>query len=197
MERRDFLKGIFGAAVVAVVPKPIVEAIEKAPPETLTPMIQPTVKEVVKSPPLGTMNDGFIYLYDGDVLLAASNQVNLNFHHPNPIQYEVDGYVMYTAGLMRWDIEVRNLRYFNSRMIEAAFSSIKPVKILYHMSNINIHGEAYIAEMTLGIPLEEAFFTDMRLEGTGGLQVILDPDNNEHTAIKNPARAIEGKKTTD
>jgi hypothetical protein len=192
MERRDFLKGIFGAAVVAVVPKPIVEAIEKAPPETLTPV----VKEGVKTPPVFKTNDAFIYLYDGEVLLAASNDVDLNWHH-NPIEYEVDGYRMHTAGLMSWDIEVLNLKYFNAEGIDSAFASNKPVQILYHMPNINIHGEAYITQMTMNAPFEDSSSNDLYLEGSGGLQVILDPDNNEHTAIKNPTRAIEGKKTTD
>jgi hypothetical protein len=85
MERRDFLKGIFGAAVVAVMPKGVVDQIEKLP-EPISPAINGAPLVVLKDGkkiPLEDYRipdyDNCLYIYDEDKLIGQSNKFNLTF----------------------------------------------------------------------------------------------------------------------
>lgn len=77
MRRRDFLKGIFGAAAIAAVPTIVLKQIDNLPQE---PKYVP--KHLIKDDVMGTINpeESILYVYDDNQLVGQSNMFNLNFH---------------------------------------------------------------------------------------------------------------------
>ena len=81
MRRRDFLKGVFGAATIAAVPAVVLKQIDELP----------TSEGVTNNPPkvdatgmcyTGPIKseDSILYIYDDDQLVGSSSTFNLNFH---------------------------------------------------------------------------------------------------------------------
>ena len=87
MRRRDFLKGVFGAATIAAVPAVVLKQIDELP----------TSEGVTNNPPkvdatgmcyTGPIKseDSILYIYDDDQLVGSSSTFNLNFHQEiNPM----------------------------------------------------------------------------------------------------------------
>ena len=87
MRRRDFLKGVFGAATIAAVPAVVLKQIDELP----------TSEGVTNNPPkvdaTGMCYTGpiksegsILYIYDDNQLVGSSSTFNLNFHQEiNPM----------------------------------------------------------------------------------------------------------------
>ena len=116
MKRRDFFKGVFGAAVVAAIPKSVMEQIEATP--------IPNV-ETVKAIELPTSNQ-ILYIYDEDTFLGWSTDFNLSAKRdfiPIPKTKRVkigkkyywiqdfDAYPEYKTGPLEWNIQASRLHW--------------------------------------------------------------------------------------
>jgi hypothetical protein len=80
MRRRDFLKGIFGAAAIAAVPAIVLRQIDELPPSEKV--------DATGNIYTGPINpeDNILYIYDENQLVGESHIFNLNFHQAfNPI----------------------------------------------------------------------------------------------------------------
>lgn len=87
MDRKGFLQRIFGAAALAVIPKPVIDQIEKLPPP---PPPEKDVIEVVKEQigdrqykpfAVDFYGDRVLFIYLGEVLLGFSTDFNLDIHN--------------------------------------------------------------------------------------------------------------------
>ena len=107
MERRLFLKNIFGAAVIAAIPKVVIDQIEAIAPKDIIP--------IEKNKPL--LNNG-LYIYDKNQLIAASTlfTVNSTHHHFDTTSLDDLSYNGYRSFIpMQYDSKIyaEKLRWFN------------------------------------------------------------------------------------
>lgn len=173
MRRRDFFKGLFGAAVVAAIPTRVMEQIEKVPIETNTPSPDPISTK--HHSPSHKKIDNFLYLYDKEELVGASGLFHMNITQKyNPIPYLDDKIgeemIEYLPGLKEWKIFVEQMRWVNQNKGMEYFRRDEPLQCLIHYNeSLMFNGDVIITECSFiagGIILQE----DIVLTGSGTLK---------------------------
>jgi len=196
MDRRNFFKGMFGAAVIATMPKIVVKQIEELPPEEITPV---TPAPVIPTPePIktkGIFSGNCLYLYDDAGLIAASTLFRLEFSRSWQEQDSFSGWKEYTQGPMEWRISAEKLRWINGQAGMDYLVGMKPLKCLIHHDNLKIQGEVYLTECTLTAPCDDIIEEDIVLAGVGELIIIVDTDDD--TNITPEIGTAKRAETTD
>jgi hypothetical protein len=198
MERRSFLKNIFGAAVVAAMPKIVVEQIEKAPPETLTPKIDPVNGvEPVFVKQKDYLKGNFIYLYDNDVVIAGSSMFAFAMDRPIIHNFSFDDPEIafsYSAP-MSWKIAVDKLLWFNHDKGMSYFTRYEPLQFVAVFNNARITGEALLVECSIGAPMFGQIEEDIVLQGTGAITIeTMDEPDKELIVAETGYSVVKEKK---
>lgn len=133
MERRSFLKGIFGAAVVAAIPKPVMEQIEK-----ITPV--PVLKADVNS--IGQSSENCLYIYDKEKLIGYSFNFNIEtkFDEPYPMNPQ---YIQHIYDPQTTHINVSNVHWTEEPQIDN-----RRFHVLIKHNNLEISTEVLIVELS-------------------------------------------------
>jgi hypothetical protein len=165
MDRRNFFKGMFGAAVVAFMPKIVVEQIEKVPINEITPV------PVLKKPKqvIFHLGEKCMYLYDDNQLIAGSTLFDLEFQRKVISLPTWEGYDQYVMGESEWKIAVEQLRWFNSETGLRYFEESKPLKCVIHYKGTEYMGYVLITECRLSCGIDTPIQEDVMLTGTGSL----------------------------
>jgi len=186
MERRSFLKNLFGAAVIATMPKIVVEQIEKAPPEVLTPKIDPVngVKPVFFKPK-DVLQGNCIYLFDENKLIAGSTQFNFNMDRPTISNFSVDDpMIAFTYSTpMSWRIGIDKLRWFAHSTGMDYFTGYKPLRFIAKFNDVKITGEALLVKCTMTIPMFDFIEEDVVLQGIGAIVIETNVDPNKQLLV--------------
>jgi len=171
MDRRCFFKGIFGAAIVASIPKIVVEQIEQTPIEELTPVPKEAFEQVVSY-----VKGKCLYLYDNEKLIAGSTDFALELKRDilpvniNPIE----NYPEYAPGKLQWNIVAYQLRWFNHKTGLHYFEEQKPLQCVISYQGIRYKGDVYVMECSLTQAMMNNIQEDVMLEGTGSLIIESD-----------------------
>lgn len=140
MERRKFLQNIFGAAVIAAMPRIVVDQIESIAPRDIIPI------EKNKIIP----NNG-LYIYDKNQLIAASTLFTVNAKRQSFDTSSLDDIGYHYTIPARFDckILVEKLRWFNGLSGRDFIESNDPLKILIYRDELRIEGEVLLTECAL------------------------------------------------
>ena len=181
MERRNFLKGIFGAAVVASMPPAVVKQIESLP--------EPPVEwdDVIPSFPRGSVridpsnqmvSESVLCIYDKDRLIGYSNDFNLSIHH-NFIRFRVDELSddFYTGPVpLKWDLKVNHIYWY----VNPVYLDDTSLHCLILHEEMKLSGDVVISQLASFDPLDKPVWHEAHFEGAGAL--IIEPDDD--TTIK-------------
>jgi hypothetical protein len=172
MDRRNFFKGMFGAAIVASMPKIVVEQIEETPIEELTPIPKEAFEQVVSH-----VKEKCLYLYDNEKLIAGSTDFALELRRDIlPIDIDpIKNYPEYTTGKLQWNIAAYQLRWFNHKTGLHYFRENEPLQCVISYQGIRYKGDVYVTECSLTQAMMDNIQEDVMLEGTGNLII----ENNE------------------
>jgi hypothetical protein len=181
MERRTFLKNILGAAIVATMPKIVVDQIEAIPPETITP-VEPVKTEDI-SDQFWTEFEKILYIYDNNKLVAASTVFYLEITRPT-----IDMGEFFLPGLWEWKIAAEKLRWFNGCSGINYFAESNKLNCLVLHKELKVQGEVFITECAVKIPDDSDIEEDIVFTGSGTLIV----EANDNTAIKEHLRTAQG-----
>jgi hypothetical protein len=173
MERRTFLKNIFGAAIVTAMPAIVVKEIEKfAPPESLTsPIISPPIEV--------EWADKVCYLFDDQGLIGGSTMFHMEMKRPFIDVSHDMGYREYISGPWEWNIAVERMRWIDHKRGLDYFYENKPFKIAMKEGEYKLFGEVYLTECALTCPQYDEIEEDIVLQGTGALIFETKVDANE------------------
>lgn len=178
MERRTFLKNIFGAAMIIAMPKIIVDQIENLPPEIIPDRLHEGDE------PGHTVYDQCLFIHDGEFLIGASTSFNLTMHRdPIFIGDDDKGYPEYIMGPFSWEVSADRFVWVNEELGHAYFMSNKPLQCLIYHQERRIKGEALLTQLTINAPMEEEIDHNLTMEGTGKLIMEEVKDNENDSAI--------------
>ena len=168
MKRRSFLKGIFGAAVVATMPKSVVDQIEKLP-EPPPINKQTTTGGVIKHLHLPCI-ENCLYIYDNNNLIGQSAVFDLNYKQGHIPIYNKYGWVKewtgkykkksgkkkykwvertvdYIPAAAEWDINSDSMQWFVNP--EEIFALGNKLDCLIKHDKIKITGGIYITQIDI------------------------------------------------
>jgi len=174
MDRRSFFKNMFGAAVIAAMPKIVVKQIEELAPEKITPVdgVKPVFTKKIYT-------GNCMYLHDGTTLVGASTLFHIEVQRAiipiEPFDHW-NGYPQYIQGQMKWNIFAEKFRWIDKEKRNQYFCENKSLMCLVKHENIKLQGEVYLTEMTLTIPADGFIEDDIVVTGVG--QLIVNTDDN-------------------
>jgi len=194
MERRNFLKGMFGAAVVAAMPIAVVNRIESQ-------NVEP--HSSTDTTPINTIwcdaSDNILLIYDEKRLIGFSNLFTLDFQSPSLIDisslssevwkgarkkptkkhpkgkkiYESDyGSPEYWKASKSWSLNASMMNWDVSPM--EYMEGHKMLNCLIKHDNMKIVGSMYITSHTLSIPMDDQISGIATFDGSGELTVIFE-----------------------
>lgn len=132
MERRNFLKGIFGAAVVAAMPKAVVDQIEdlSEPPPVSTKEWKDIEKTfthgTVDLGPIPVTSENILFIYDKERLIGYSCDFSAEAHMDKTDFNTLEGYLIYsytppqyviTANSVHWMLILKTCPLHNKLLI--------------------------------------------------------------------------------
>ena len=175
MRRRDFLKGIFGAAAIAAVPAIVLRQIDDLPP---TPEKVDAIGNVYTGPVQPSSvkpipQNGIFYIWDKDEgrLVGASTDFSLNMNANFVDVTSIDdSWPMYLRGLPSWNIEARNVQWLVNPQ-ELFLRETKHLLCLMAKDDMKFTGDIYLSQISL--MAEEIFSYDATFEGNGILEMII------------------------
>jgi len=201
MKRRNFLKGIFGAAVVVAVPIAVVNRIEQSEirhvsdrlhvADKLGTIIKPIDESIFNS------ND-ILFIYDEERLIGYSRLFALNFyqapvdvsllyppkvwngkrknltkkHKKGKKIYEIDYHPTYHKGSKQWTLDVDMVNWEVDPML--LLENNKMLNCLIKHGNMKITGDIYLTSHSLSIPMYDGISGIATFEGSGELITILE-----------------------
>ena len=178
MRRRDFLKGIFGAAALAAVPTIVlkqIDAISQEPEYVPKHLIEDDIVGTTIKRPIP--ENGLFYIWDKDreELVGActdfSLNMNANFIDVTSID---DDYRKYMRGVPSWNIEANNVQWLVDP--EELFKrEPKALLCLMAKDDMKFSGDIYLTQISLTIPFfrEEEYVNYAYFEGSGMLEMII------------------------
>jgi hypothetical protein len=169
MDRRNFFKGMFGAAIVASMPKIVVDQIEKA--EQIAPKHNDLSDIQGGISPSG--KEQLMYLYDDNRLIASSSEFKLNYKRES-IRVPPDSYPEYYLSEMSWDVEA-SLFWNNRKAGLDYFAENKPLQCVIYNKGLKIKGNVYITCCILSNGSLDYPYENVMLSGVGAL--IIDVEN--------------------
>ena len=114
MRRRDFLKGIFGAAAIAAVPTIVLKQIDDLPPEPDEKVAETILADTNIPAGKKTPTKGILYVWDKDTnqLVAGCTDFSLNIHmNPIDVTQWGDMFPQFIAGPVSWDVQADNMQW--------------------------------------------------------------------------------------
>ena len=171
MRRRDFLKGIFGAAALAAVPAVVLRQIDELPPPAppIDPPLPPTISAKRPVP-----QNGLLYIWDGErnELVGTSTEFSLNMHrHPIDVSSwypEVTDYPTYMEGPTSWDAQAERIQWLiDPRDLFERLPT--QLQCLMAKDDMKFCGNVYLTQLYLTAPLYEETTYGAVFEGTGEL----------------------------
>ena len=160
MDRREFFKGMFGVAIVAAIPKQVMDQMVETIPEH-------EIGGVVSYQGKQRM-----FLYDDNKLIANSSEFNLilrrNLIDVSDLYYGVPMYPELREGLPQWGVSAR-IYWDNHKEGLYYFIENKPLQCVIYDRGLIIKGNVYMTECQLTAGLEDYAWEDVVLEGTGEL----------------------------
>jgi hypothetical protein len=176
---------MFGAAVIAAMPKIVVKQIEELAPEKITPVdgVKPVFTKKIYT-------GNCMYLHDGTTLVGASTLFHIEVQRDiipiEPWRGRTrllaksatwgNGYPQYIQGQMKWNIFAEKFRWIDKEKRNQYFCENKSLMCLVKHENIKLQGEVYLTEMTLTIPADGFIEDDIVVTGVG--QLIVNTDDN-------------------
>lgn len=174
MRRRDFLKGIFGAAAIAAVPTIVLKQIDELPPPPATP-IEPVSPPTPVSTKRPIPENGVFYIWDKDreELVGASTNfsLNMNANFIDVTSWE-SPYREYVRGAPSWNIQAYNVQWLVDPQ-ELFERENKTLLCLMAKDDMKFTGDIYLSQISLTMPLEEVTTYDAYFEGSGILEMII------------------------
>ncbi|NMC60073.1 MAG: hypothetical protein GYA51_11950 [Candidatus Methanofastidiosa archaeon] len=160
MNRAGFLKSIFGAAVVAAMPKVVVEEIEKIPTEEITPTSSTVLEwhDVVTE--FKIPNGNRLFLYNDKQLIAVSTHFAVEFTSPKTIDVNISPFdefpsFKYLSDPPCWKVQVDQLHWFNDNKGIDYFSEKQDLQVVLSCDNLTVNGNAYITEYSTSINVKD------------------------------------------
>lgn len=172
MDRRGFLKGIFGAAVVAAMPPLVVRQIEALPePVPISPAVNGATPVFTKLEPIAP--DGLLYIYDEkDGLIAMSRKFNLNVHKQFiEINPDYGGWKQHISGPISWNISTEDINWVGDP--REYFTKFRKLNCILLKDDKKISGDIYITQLEFESPMFEELSCRAEFEGSGAL--IMEP----------------------
>lgn len=179
MRRRDFLKGIFGAAAVAAVPAVVLKQIDSLPEEPLAELNPPLEDEIkiIEPEPLRSrpIIDGVLYIYDEreEQLIAASTNFRVDMFC-NPIRLDsLDDEPQFVNAPSSWSVSAEDIQWKVDPT--QVFDEGKVLKCLMAKDNVKYCGDVYLTELvgsgSFGAYLRESW--NAKFTGTKELMMII------------------------
>ena len=196
MRRRDFLKGIFGAAAVAAVPAVVLKQIDELPPP----------EGVTNNLPEVNTEGSILYIYDDNQLVGSSSIFNLNFHqeiNPMPkmrwVKLPWDGRyykhkknkkglpkkkhrwqcieddhapVDYFPGVKSWNVPAYQIQWLLDP-VELFDRPSTKLQCLMIKDDVKFSGSIYLTQLDSTSPLDEKTTYGAIFEGNGELMGII------------------------
>jgi len=166
MERRNFLKGLFGTAIIAAIPKPVFDKIVE------TPFVVPEQAKVPAENIIVPEVNSYLYLYDNENnLLASSPHFNLEMK----IEYistgmDADNWAQHITGPKRWFVNVDNIQWHKKDTnIEDVMLSPSIITVVLYNKEYRLHGNVNITHYQINS--FELNVDSCVLEGSGSLIV--------------------------
>lgn len=177
MRRRDFLKGIFGAAAIAAVPTFVLKQIDELPPEPV-----PAIESTPPTPRLSAKRpipeNGLFYIWDKDreelVGACTDFSLNMNANFVDVTSWE-SPYREYIKGRPSWNIEANNVRWLVDPRELIEQHDKHHLLCLMAKDDIKFQGDIYLINFNITVPFfaEEWVINDAMFEGSGILQMII------------------------
>jgi len=169
MRRRDFLKGVFGAATIAAVPAVVLKQIDELP----------TSEGVTNNPPkvdaTGMCYTGpiksegsILYIYDDNQLVGSSSIFNLNFHRIEDDNAPVD----YIPGVKSWNVRAYQMQWLLDP-VELFDRPSTKLQCLMIKDDVKFSGSIYLTQLDSTTPLDEKTTYGAIFEGNGELMMII------------------------
>lgn len=189
MERRKFLQNIFGAAVIAAIPKVVIDKIDSLPPSV-------TNGAVNGADPVFTKEIGgnIIYIYNKETLIGYSNQFCISVNQDiiqipkgkwrkivvgtkkngkkkKRWQYFEDpfGFPDYSKGLKSWNMTADNIHWQVDP--QQYITGNEHLNCIAVREDTKIIGEVYLTELNLSMPYLEGITSDAKFTGSGLLSI--------------------------
>lgn len=178
MDRKGFLHRVFGAAVVAAIPKIVVDQIETLPPPPIVktkPIFVDERTDIAVEP----KGDNCIYLYKNNILLGYSHEGNIEMDRSVlEVSSIHSSYPEYIRGYSEYFVSMKKLKWLQGwGLLDEYFTKQIPVEVLCKRGNYVITGKCLIIERTnmwLG-----SGWVDIKLQVTG--QLIIDNHGRQAT----------------
>jgi hypothetical protein len=175
MDRKDFLKSMFGAAVVATMPQVVVRQIENIP---LSEEVKPQ-PEVIKPTPVKSISkpitsENVLFIYDNEKLIGYSTEFDvttevktMNFYVDSLIGYytQVPIPPKYTlsANHIHWVVNPKDL-----------FASKQTLDCLIRHDKLTIKAQMYISSLQVSFGMFEQGEYSSEFEITGAVQIEIE-----------------------
>ena len=182
-----FLKNIFGAAVIAAMPKVIVDQIEYLPPEIVPDRLHEDDE------PGHTVYDQCLFIHDGEFLIGASTFFNLEMHRDFIHIGDNNGWPEYITGPFSWKVSADRFIWVNEELGHAYFLDNRPLQCLIYHQGRKVKGEGFVTQLTLNTPLYEPIDYNILMEGNGSLIIDAAEDNENDSAITQQLGATKRK----
>lgn len=168
MDRRNFFKGMFGAAIIASMPKIVVDQIERTTP----------VQEVTQKETFSYQGQQRMFLYDDNKLIASSSEFNLLLRRElidiSHIRLDNPPYPEYRYGVPDWSVSAR-IYWNNHKEGLYYFAEEKPLQCVVYDKGLRIKGNVYITCCILSNGSLDYPYENVMLSGVGNL--IVDVEN--------------------
>ena len=169
MRRRDFLKGVFGAAAVAAVPPIVLKQIDELPPPEYVPnhLVEDDVVGMCYTGPIKS-EGSILYIYDDNQLVGSSSIFNLNFHRIEDDNAPVD----YFPGIPSWNVRAYQMQWLLDP-VELFDRPSTKLQCLMIKDDVKFSGSIYLTQLDSTSPLDEKTTYGAIFEGNGELMVII------------------------
>lgn len=185
MERRGFLKTLFGGAALAVLPPIIVERLAKTPvPATPPPIPANEILGTPVIPPPPPVGKGTVLLLYRDgkqipelsQLVGSSIEFSINLHAPvrgvPKVRWSKYGWyedfnapMDYIQEPKSWDVNVYRIQWF----VDPRSCWDDQLHMIAIQGEDTLKGDVYISSYDITAPMDEEVYGDATLKGTGEL----------------------------
>ena len=182
MRRRDFLKGIFGAAAVAAVPAVVLKQIDSLPEESISqPLSEIDAVGKIYTGPIEHIISitpeeiGVLYIYDEreEQLIAASTNFRVDMFYKVIRLDSLDDEPLFVNAPPLWSVSAEDIQWKVDPT--QVFDEGKVLKCLMAKDNIKYCGDVYLTELvgsgSFGAYLRESW--DAKFTGTRELMMII------------------------
>lgn len=169
MNRAGFLKRIFGAAVVAAMPKVVVDQIESLPEPISTPPPEKDVIEYAKEQVDLALSEServlFIYDTQNDKLVAYSYDFNIEAKR-TVIPFDDIEWRKYVQGPWSYEVRANKIFFTNTDNPDEYITEPDILRFVMKHNDIEVFGKMALTQLTKAIPIDKpieysAIFTDV------------------------------------